>query len=312
VSRLNPALAILLACVCSAFSAPASAASPAVLRRLLSVNVAALAASADRLYVAGFDQGLFSVERDATVRSIHDAALSPHINALVWSEPTQSLWLGTARGLVRCQMSRAATCRRIGPTSAVHALLLDDGDAVVAGGDAGLLFVTAETTRVFGKKQGAPFRSVWALAQSAGALFVGSTNGLFWGAPRTFGSGGAKPERASVVIGNLPDDWVTALLRQGDRLFVGTYNAGVVRFRLDAGQLLSDGADPALGYVNPAGLAVLDENTLAFASMDGLRTGSLGQSSLIATNNHDVTAVVPAIGGGYWVGTRQGLEWHDL
>ena len=312
MSRLTHALALVFACVVSAFSAPAEAAAPAVTRQLPAVNVSALATSAERLYVAGFDQGLFSVERDGSVRSFHDAALSPHLNALAWSERSQSLWLGTARGLVRCQMRGATTCQRIGPTSAVHALLLQSGDTVVAGGDAGLLFVTAGAARVFGKKQGAPFRSVWALAESDGALFVGSSNGLFWGEPRAFASGGEKLERASLVMGNLPDDWVTALLRRDNALFVGTYNAGVVRFRLDARRLVSDEADPALGYVNPAGLAALDETGLACASMDGLRTGPFTKSSLVPTENRDVTAVVPAIGGGYWVGTRQGLEWHDL
>jgi ligand-binding sensor domain-containing protein len=206
---------------------------------------------------------------------------------------------------------RAATCQRLGSTSAVHALLLRPDDTLVAGGDAGLLFVTRDATRSFGKKQSAPFRSVWALAENEGALFIGSTNGLFWGELGSFSEGRSKLQRASLVSGNLPDDWVTALLPHGDHLFVGTYNAGVVRFRYEAGALLDHGADATLGYVNPAGLTSVDANTLAIATMDGLRRGELGRTTRIATNARDVTAVVPAVGGGFWVGTRGGLEWHE-
>jgi ligand-binding sensor domain-containing protein len=302
-------LLVLLVAACSFFSAKANAAPPAP--ALPALDIAALAATPDRLYVAGFDAGLFIVERDGQTRRFEHAALGHHINALSWSERTRSLWLGTARGLVRCQMAPVVSCRQIGPRSAVHALLLRPGDQLLAGGDAGLLFVDHETSRVFGKKQGAPFRSVWALGESDGALFVGSTNGLFWGDARSFVSGGHKLERASLVNGNLPDDWVTALLRQGERLFVGTYNAGVVSFRLQDRQLLSVGADASLGYVNPAGLSAVDETTQVVASMDGLRAGAMGRTALLKTKGRDVTAVTPATGGGYWVGTRRGLEWLE-
>ncbi|HYP90063.1 MAG TPA: hypothetical protein VEQ59_17960, partial [Polyangiaceae bacterium] len=233
----------LLLTLCSV-SAPAAATSEPLLRGLPALNVSALATSSDQLFVGGFDQGLFIVGPDGSARRFEDAALSPHINALAWSESTRALWLGTARGLVRCQLSPPTSCRRIGSVSAVHALLLLGSDSLVAGGDAGLTFVEQGEARVFGKKQSAPFRSVWALASERGRLFVGTTSGLFWGAPESFAAGGARLGRASLVLGNLPDDWVTALLPQGERLFVGTYNAGVVSFALGAEPPLSDGADP--------------------------------------------------------------------
>ena len=289
----------------------ASSAAAAAPQGLPALDVAALAAAPNRLYVGGFDDGLFILESDGRARRFQDPALSPHINALAWSEREQILWLGTARGLVRCRMERTTTCKRLGPSSAVHALLLRSDASVVAGGDAGLTFADGQATRVFGKKQGAPFRSVWALTESEDALFVGSTNGLFWGAPRAFVEGGAGLSRAALVSKNLPDDWVTALLRQGDRLLVGTYNAGVVGFQLRSGQLRSDAADSALGYVNPAGLFAVDVARVAVATMDGLRSGALGHTALVKTNARDITAVVPAAGGGYWIGTRQGLEWLE-
>jgi len=303
VNRLRLLLLLLTLC---GLSAPAQAHQ---LRGLPALNVAALATSTEELFVAGFDEGLFIVGPDGNARRFQDPALSPHINALSWSESTRTLWLGTARGLVGCELIRAARCRRVGPTSAVHALLQLDAGSLLGGGDAGLTFVDQRGARVFGKKQSAPFRSVWALAVAAGRLYVGTTNGLFWGAPEAFAPGGASLGRASLVSGNLPDDWVTALLPQKDRLFVGTYNAGVVSFTLGTKQPSSEASDVALGYVNPAGLSALGDDRLAVASMDGLHTGTLSATVRVATRGRDITAIVPAKAGGYWVGTRQGVEW---
>ena len=276
----------------------------------LAVNVAALAASRERLYVGSFDQGLFIVERDGHAHAFQDRALNAHINALAWSESAQLLWVGTARGLLRCSMKQPAGCRRIGLSRAVHALHLGSTGELVAGGDAGLTFVQGDVSRVFGKKQGAPFHSVWALAERDGTWFVGSTNGLFWGQPTSFAPNGAL-QRASLVQGDLPDDWVTALLPQGDRLYVGTYNAGVTRFRVQGQTLTTEVTDLEPGYVNPAGIVTLDSGELAIASMDGLRQGALTQTRRLGSLARDVTAVARAIDGGYWLGTRQGLEKAD-
>jgi ligand-binding sensor domain-containing protein len=297
------ALTLLLA-----WSTHAAARAPSALVGLPAVNVAALASAAQRLYVAGFDDGLYVVEPDGTASRFQHPSLSPHINALAWSERTQTLWLGTARGLTRCRMTAPARCERLGSSSPVHTLLLRGDESLIAGGDAGLTFV-GPTPRVYGKKQNAPFRSVWSLAEAGGQLFVGTTNGLFWGDPAAFALGGGKLHRAAVVLGDLPDDWVTALLATPDQLLVGTYNAGVVRFALGSSKLVSDARDRALGYVNPAGLFALGEQRLAVASMDGLHTGVLGRTTRRPTKARDVTAIAPARGGGWWIGTRRGLEW---
>lgn len=275
------------------------------------INIAALAASQTQLFVGGFDQGLWIVARDGTARRFEDAALSPHINALAWSESEQVLWLGTARGVTRCKPSGG--CSRLGPGSAVHALLLRRDGSLLAGGDAGLTFVSAGSAESVGKKQGAPYRSVWALAEhSDGTLFVGATNGLFWGDARSLRDGKAKLNRAAIVTGALPDDWVTALLVRDGRLHVGTYNSGLVSFRPEAGRLEPEAADASLGYVNPAGVVATLDGALAFATMDGLRLGMPGDTQLSETQARDITAILPAWQGGYWVGTRQGLEWIPL
>lgn len=304
-------LGCLVTAVVGLLTAPAAAAPPPMPRDLPAVlDVAALATSTTRLFVGGFDDGLYVVEQDGHVSHPEVAALSPNINALAWSEPAQRLWLGTARGLARCQLAPAFTCTRLGPSNAVHALLLRRDGTVVAGGDAGLSFVHGDTTQTFGKKQRAPFRSVWALAEGGdGTLFVGATNGLFWGRDEAFAAGGGGLSRSSVVSGGLPDDWVTALLFQGDRLQVGTYNAGIVSFLFDRGELRAPELDPSPGYVNPAGLSALSDGRLAIATMDGLRAGTATRTTVVHAKTQDVTAVVASGSEGYWVGTRRGLTW---
>lgn len=300
------AIALVIASLLLLLSATSHAEPAALPRDLPALNIAALATSKQRLYVGGFDGGLYVVERSGSVARFEDAALSPHINALVWSEQEQVLWLGTARGLTRCHMIAAPSCSRLGPTSSVHALLLRSDSSLVAGGDAGLLFVAASGVETLGKKQAAPFRSVWALAEGAdGTLFVGATNGLFWAKSRT----SAAFQRASLVSGALPDDWVTALLVQGARVHVGTYNAGLATLRFEHARVHASSVDSSLGYVNPAGLVAVSLDTLAIATMDGLRFGAPGDTSVSETRARDITAIAPAWMGGFWIGTRAGLEW---
>ncbi|MEO8903141.1 MAG: hypothetical protein ABI488_13620 [Polyangiaceae bacterium] len=303
-------LAFLLTLGFRCVASTAAHAEPAHLPELPRLNVAALAASDSQLFVGGFDAGLYVVERDGTARHLDDPALSSHINALAWSERERTLWLGTARGVARCKLG--VGCERLGPARAVHALLLRRDGSLIAGGDAGITFVTGEHTQSIGKKQGASYRSVWSLAESGdGTLFVGAINGLFWGDARAARHGG-KLSRASIVTGALPDDWVTALFVQGSRVHVGTYNSGVVSFQWAAGQLNSESADPTLGYVNPAGVVATSHDTLAFATMDGLRIGVPGKTTLRDTQGRDITAILPAWRGGYWIGSRHGLEWAQL
>ncbi len=305
--RARGVLVILLLALGS-LTRSALADAPATLAKL---NVAALAVGGAGLYVAGFDEGLFLVEPGGRVHAFHDPALSSYINALAWSEPEHALWIGTARGVVRCRMDPRQGCRRVGPSAPVHALHLRPSGELVSGGDAGLMFVSGNDVRMFGKKQGAPFRAVWALAETDGVLFVGSTQGLFWGKLHHFARAG-ELRRASLVQGSLPDDWVTALLYEREQLHVGTYNAGVVSFLYGAEQLSPGVWDGAAGYVNPAGIAALSNGELAVASMNGLRRGAPGKTRPVPTRARDVTAIVPAANrAGYWVGTRQGLEWLD-
>lgn len=300
---MKPFAVCLLTCVALLCSAHARA------QTLRGVDVAAVAVAEDRLYVGGFDQGLFVLAAGHAPRRLAAPGLSVHVNALAWSPQERTLWVGTARGLVGCEAEEELRCRRIGSSRAIHAVLVRSDGVVVAGGDAGLLFVEGGRARVLGKKERAPFRAVWALAEGQGVLYVGAVNGLFWGNFQHFQADG-RLSRASVVQGSLPDDWVTALLERDGELYVGTYNAGVARFVHRGGELTLEDTNRALGHVNPAGLTALPGGELAVASMEGLWRGPLRAPSRVAAHTGDTTAVAPRpdAAGSYWVATRRGLE----
>ena len=290
---------------------PARRVGPAALP---SGDISAVAASDRELFVGSFDRGLFVV-RGSTLQQASSEGLNPNINALAWHAREQLLWVGTARGTSRCARSQSGSlsCRRVGGGSSVHAVLVLTDGTVVSGGDGGLEFLARDgkVLRTFARKQSAPFRAVWALAEGeAGTLFVGTTNGVFWGTVAAFTPRG-RLMRAAMVTGELQDDWVTALLSKQGRLYVGTYNAGLASFEVAEEKLTLLRFDRGLGYVNPAGISALAADRLAVATMDGLHVGLPGAFSKVESLAEDVTSVLPVRTDqgqlAAWVGTRSGL-----
>lgn len=289
-------------------------------------NVTALAVAPEGLFIGTFDQGLYLRQIDGSLVRVREPALNPNINALSYDAPNRQLWLATARGVVLCATSPVRDCRRVGSAVEVHALLLRRDGSVLAGGEAGLAFINraGAVELIFDRKHGAPFRGVWALAEASdGTLFVGSSNGLHWGAFDRFrnaaeGSPDALPfGRAALVSGQLADDWVTAIAISSGRVIVGTYNAGVAILARAGHELEPLAADAGLGYVNVAGIQVLAGERLAVCTMDGLRVGAPGSWQTVPTRSSDVTAVVPAEPGSpaisrYFVGTRGGVVEQRL
>jgi len=272
------------------------------------LNVAALAVHGEQLFVGTFDGGVLVRRADGSQHVI-DSTLTTDVNALAIDRTHFVLWVGTARGLVRCALPAARHCALVAAGGAVHALLVLRDGGLLAGGDLGLLHVSpAGETRQLDKKRGAPFRAVWALAEADdGVLFVGTTSGLYYGALDAWFADPAGCARVALITGDLPDDWVTALALEQTTLHVGTYHAGLVSFAWSRGKLVRQGADRTLGYVNPGGLSVLVDGRLAVATMEGLRIGRRGAFRVLHTPERDVTAFVASGPGRYWVGTRGGV-----
>ncbi|MDB4986347.1 MAG: hypothetical protein JWN04_1525 [Myxococcaceae bacterium] len=276
-------------------------------------NVSALASDGQRLFVGMFDQGLIEVRREGGSRAIGSTTLDPNVNALAIDPALHALWVGTARGLARCTLSDAL-CVRVGGRGSIHALLLLHEGTLLAGGEAGLLAVSREgELRLLDRKGGAPFRAVWSLAEAQdGTVFVGTSNGLHFASLEGWFERAGARARVGMVTGDLQDDWVTALSIVHTTLWVGTYHAGVSSFAFARGKLTRGDVDSALGYVNPAGLLALDDGTLAVATMEGLRVGTHDTFRSLPTADRDVTAVLRAASGRYWVGSRTGVELFEL
>jgi ligand-binding sensor domain-containing protein len=259
---------------------------------LPSNDVSAVVADERGTWVGTFDQGLSRLERG---RFITMAGVDKRIDALVLDRKSDRVWVGTARGLFAVD---DGVGHAVLPGDEVHALAAREGGGVIAGTSHGAVIVDANTIARIGPKQGVDIPSVTAVLEHDGTLFLGTTGGLFIGRGRKF-------ERLSLASGHLPDDWVTALATSGDAIYVGTYNAGVVRLEKGKGwRAVRLGGD----YVNPAGLCV-DGHTLYVATMDGLWTSTNG-SRLTRRDGGalgaDVTGVAVSPVGTF-VASRRGL-----
>jgi hypothetical protein len=221
-------------------------------------DLSALARVGTKLYIGSFDGGL-SVLDAGRAKAI--AGVDARVDALAVQRrrgKARWLWIGTMRGLYRLDLESSAL-RRFGsadglPHEHVHALVALHNGSVVAGTGRGLAIISgkgADRVQAINVKHGLPVASVWALAESRDrygrALWVGTSKGLYrWSLGRW------QPlTRLSVASGHLTDDWITALAVDGDLLYAGTYNAGVVR--LEAAKATAKAtAQPAKATAQPA------------------------------------------------------------
>jgi ligand-binding sensor domain-containing protein len=290
-------------------------------------DVTALAVTGDgpdqRVAIGTFDRGA-AIHSLGEFRSVPGLEVNETINTAAWQGrgASATLWLGTAKGLVRG--GPGARLRRFGladglPSPVVRAVLVLPDDRLLVGTDEGPAMLDgdrvtplAEATRKRGRRPlDSPMRATWALARgSDGTLWIGTNAGLYYGKDGRF-------RRAAVATGELTDDWVTAIALHEADVFVGTYSGGVMRLRReeghDEGGVTSRLVSASLGggYVNAAGLVVRDGQLYA-ATMDGLLVRSVGDDRTaweIASRvspGRDVTAVAAA-GGELWVASRRGL-----
>ncbi len=269
-------------------------------------DVAALAEFGGKLWLGSFDRGLHVVEGDAS-KPVASTQIDRRVNALL-STPTR-LWVGTARGLLSLDRSGKVVANIDAAAGLentdVHAIAALSGGRVAVGTGHGFAIVSGSQVTNYGKKSELPLKSVWALAPAErDGLWLGTTRGLYlW-------RQGEALRRFSVSSGHLRDDWVTSLLVQGDRLFVGTYAHGVTELRLTQNSpVLVSHLDG--GYVNFGGLSHQD-GALYAATMSGLlRRDSSAESGWVklerAAPGVDVTARLSRASGEVVVASRRGL-----
>jgi ligand-binding sensor domain-containing protein len=199
----------------------------------------------------------------------------------------------------------------------------------VEGGDAGAAFSLAATPGGlavgFGQGVSLPggrFLSAFhglpgnqALALAAGAqLFVGTPSGL--GAI----AGNRVAWRVTAGEGKLPHPWITALLLQGEALFIGTYGGGVVR--RTASQANPNGPGQFDAFPETEGLKVnpgclVEAGGRLYLGTDGKGLYRLSQDGRrflpvrVPLPSQHVTAILPAKDV-LFVGTDEGLARLNL
>jgi hypothetical protein len=185
---------------------------------------------AGRVFLASFDRGL--LERGASGLAPVDLGLrgeALHANAIATGGDI--LWLATQAGLYRVTESgrgRGLEAMRV-IDGAVTSVAVEGADVAAAG--AGGVFVRRSDGRFvrIDEQSGAQVRGLAAVTFHGGAIWAGGLEGLYrfdgWQGARD----GRAPARGQQLGSGAGFDagWVTALLDEGDRLLVGTYDEGV-------------------------------------------------------------------------------------
>lgn len=127
----------------------------------------------------------------------------------------------------------------------------------------GLTFVENGKVRILSTANGLPNNSVYATLQINGKIYAGTLGGL------------AEIESNRVIRtykdsnSNLKTNWVTALIRAGERIFIGTYGGGIFEL-LPSGEIRSFESETGKFVVNPNAFAT-DGERLYAGTLDGVK-----------------------------------------
>lgn len=239
----------------------------------------------DQTIVAGFDGGLFRLVGDDLLPiELGLDAMQSRINAmLVWQD---ALWLGTEAGLLRVGRDVCGVNVDHVLDGAVHDLAASPRGLAVAS-SVGLFTVDVEGEARRHDFQSAGNGRFSSVAWWHGRLYAGGMEGLYW-----FDDGEA---------GQISDadgfdaNWVTALLPDGDRLLVGTYDRGVFGFASGRAARI-----PALGrqWVPPHGMRrIHDAVWIGGTGMSPVRLSDFGDAVAVPAPMRDVNDFLPVPGG---------------
>jgi len=258
-------------------------------------DITALEMVGDTLWIGSFDHGLafYRMSRWETVPTTQKHG-GDWINSLCWDGVT--LWVGSAAGLGRWDPTVGRVVPETRVNGRVQSIRCGDGEVVVA----------ATSAIWIGTDHG------WKKIDLAGEALHTATrfHGDLWaaGLRGIVRRRGVNWERYTELNGRLPDSWITALLPDGDSMWAGTYDSGLLRAdRTGAWRTVVPGA-----WVNPNAMA-LTRTGIAVGTMgDGLlitNAASGGWQRLTTAHglpSNDVTALRPR-GDTLWVGTRAGI-----
>ena len=268
-------------------------------------DITALEWADDTLWVGSFEHGLafYRMDRWEKARTIPDHG-GDWINSLCWDGAT--LWVGSAAGLGSWDPIDGRVVPETRLEGRVQAIrCADREDAIVVATGAAIWI---------GSRQGwervdLTGEALHTAVRFRGGLWAAGLRGIMRR------RGGAW-ERDTELNGRLPDSWITALLPDGDFMWAGTYDSGLLRTdRSGRWRTVVRNA-----WVNPNAIALTPTGVAAGTMGDGLllhdaETGHWQRlTSAGGLPSDDVTAVRPA-GDILWVGTRSGIaevRWAEL
>ena len=264
---------------------------------LPSGHVTALAHHQGHLYVGTFAGGLAIATGDG-FSSIEGAPR--FVNALL--SDGDVLWVASPRGLFRLDRRGVRQAGLPLPSHHVNGLAQGPDGTLWVATSGGLAGFGSDGVREYRRHNGLPGRIVYAVAATAdGAVWAGTDRG----AARLSADGVTVFTQAN---GGVPHDWINALLADGDAVYAGTYDAGVVRLTADGRGRPVAGLESA--WVNPAGLSFhgtrLTVATLGDGFLSVPRAGAGSAQSRTGLPSDDVTASI-VHDGHLYIGTRGGL-----
>lgn len=310
IHRLRPDGArLLIAANDGLFAAdPSGAAVPLIaaeqLKPVPEGYLAALAGAGDRVLVGTLNRGLWALDPENP--PAQPAALENlGINQIVPDGP--NTWVATTNGLFQLDGGLKPVHRWTDKDGLPHRYVTSvvaENRRLIVGTSGGVAQITPGGIRAVDAFHGLAGNQVYCLAPFGRELAAGGLAGL----TLLGGADGLTVRRnLNVASGQLPHNWVNALLPDEERLWVGTYGGGIVV--LDAEGRAQPAAETAGVSIN-SGAALIVGNARFFgtltkglaASRDGRRWVFIDQPLL----SPNVTALA-ATPGFLWVGGDRGL-----
>ncbi|MCZ7682895.1 MAG: hypothetical protein M5U28_30475 [Sandaracinaceae bacterium] len=287
-------------------------AAPVIAGGLPSGDVTALARAFGTLWVGTFGHGLARLRGGAfeAVTSAHERfGVDRRVNDLAahGRGDAERLWIATDRGLyVHDGRVFSAVEDPRGPGRVhVTSLHVARSGALWVASTRQLCRFERERWRCWSGDPTFPVAQLHAVTTDArDRVWVGSLHGLY-----RFDPARGTFARHTVSSGDLPVDWVTALVPWGDGVMAGTYHGGLAvgdgRFRT-----IGEGDGLPSGWVNPHALRRVGDEVWIGTLERGLVLGRPGAWQHVTTAqglpSDDVTDVL-ADGEHVWVATRGGL-----
>jgi len=265
---------------------------------------------AGRLWIGYFDHGLDLMEpRFAHSTHVEDEHIFC-INRIAHTADGGLSAVGTANGLVLFDAAGQEK-QILGKQEGLIANQVTDvllrGDSrspnITVATPAGLTTIDASGTTSLYAFHGLVNNHVYALAASGTKTLAGTLGGL------SIVDSGIVSASFTTANSGLKHNWITAIVREGDEWFIGTYGAGVMKIDSSGHwSTFSDWRRPAV--INPTAMLATDRAVYAGTLGEGLAiyNRASGRWSIVTAGLPSLNVTAVAAGDGYlYAGTDNGL-----